>query len=39
MDLLSNWLYDLWNPEAQIRIYKGSPIIPIVSRINVDLQQ
>ena len=32
------WLYSklhgLWNPEVQFRIYKGSPVIPILSRIN-----
>ena len=31
---LTNKLYGLWNPEVQCRIYKGSPIIPILSRIN-----
>ena len=27
-------LHGLWNPEDQCRIHKGSPIIPILSRIN-----
>ena len=29
-----NLLNGLWKPEAQCRIHKGSPIIPIPSRIN-----
>ena len=31
---LINKLHDLCNPEVQCRIHKGSPIIPILSRIN-----
>ena len=31
---LINLLRGLWNPEVQYRILKGSPIIPILSRIN-----
>ena len=26
--------YGLWNPEVQCHIYKGSPVILILSRIN-----
>ena len=26
--------HGLWNPEVQCHIHKGSPIIPILSRIN-----
>ena len=29
-----NKLRGLWNPEVQCRFHKGSPIIPILSRIN-----
>ena len=29
-----NYLHSLWNPEVQCRIHKGSPIIPILTRIN-----
>ena len=29
-----NYFYVLWNLEVQSRIHKGSPIIPILSRIN-----
>ena len=28
---LTNQLHGLWNPEVQCHIYKGSPIIPILS--------
>jgi len=31
---LTNQLHGLCNPEVQCRIHKGSPIIPILSRIN-----
>jgi len=27
-------LHGLWNPEVQCTIYKGSPVIPILARIN-----
>ena len=30
----NNKLRGLWAPEVQCRIHKGSPIIPILSRIN-----
>ena len=30
----NNKIYGLRNPEVQCRIHKGSPIIPILSRIN-----
>ena len=32
--ILNNQLYGLWKPEVQSYIYKGFPIIPILSRIN-----
>jgi hypothetical protein len=28
-------LHGLWNPEAECSIHKGSPIIPILSQINL----
>ena len=31
---LTNQLHGLWNPEVQCCIHKGSPIIPVLSRIN-----
>ena len=31
---LTNSLCGLWNQEVQCRIHKGSPIIPILSRVN-----
>ena len=32
--MVSNQIHGLWNPEVQCHIHKGSPIIPILSRIN-----
>ena len=34
LQLSYNKLYGLWNLEVQLCILKGSPIIPILSRIN-----
>ena len=34
MEFKPNNLHVLWNPEVQFLIHKGSPIIPILSRIN-----
>ena len=31
---LANLLHGLWNPEVQWHIHMGSPIIPILNRIN-----
>ena len=31
---LVNELHGLWDPEVKSRIHEGSPIIPILSRIN-----